>query len=66
MNPNGLEVPVQGWLAAFVSIGNPIGESWAFIWFGAIVAVMLLATVVRLARGAGTRDARSSPLATRT
>jgi hypothetical protein len=32
-----------------VSIGNPIGETWAFIWFGAIVEVVLLATVARLA-----------------
>ena len=32
-----------------VAIGNPIGETWAFIWFGAIVEVVLLATVVRLA-----------------
>jgi hypothetical protein len=32
-----------------VSIGNPIGETWAFIWLGAVVEVVLLATVVRLA-----------------
>ena len=36
-------------LFILVSIGNPIGETWAFIWFGAIVEVVLLATVVRLA-----------------
>jgi hypothetical protein len=32
-----------------VSIGNAIGETWAFIWLGAIGEVVLLATVVRLA-----------------
>jgi hypothetical protein len=36
-------------LFILVSIGNPIGETWAFIWFGAIVEVVLLATVARLA-----------------
>jgi Family of unknown function (DUF6326) len=36
-------------LFILVSLGNPIGETWAFIWFGAIVEVVLLATVVRLA-----------------
>jgi hypothetical protein len=36
-------------LFILVSIGNPIGETWVFIWLGAIVEVMLLATVVRLA-----------------
>jgi hypothetical protein len=36
-------------LFILVSIANPIGETWAFIWFGAIVEVVLLATVVRLA-----------------
>jgi hypothetical protein len=40
---------VVGSLFILVSIGNPIGETWAFIWFGAIVEVVLLATVVRLA-----------------
>jgi Family of unknown function (DUF6326) len=36
-------------LFILVSIANPIGETWAFIWFGAIVEVVLLATIVRLA-----------------
>ena len=36
-------------LFILVSIANPIGETWAFIWLGAIVEVVLLATVVRLA-----------------
>ena len=36
-------------LFILVSIGNAIGETWAFIWFGAVVEVVLLATVVRLA-----------------
>jgi hypothetical protein len=36
-------------LFILVSLGNPIGETWAFIWLGAIVEVVLLATVVRLA-----------------
>ena len=36
-------------LFILVSIGNPIGETWAFIWFGAIVEVVLLAMVVQLA-----------------
>ncbi len=36
-------------LFILVSIGNAIGETWAFIWFGAIVEVVLLATVVLLA-----------------
>jgi hypothetical protein len=40
---------VVGSLFILVSIGNPIGETWAFIWFGAIVEVVLLATVVLLA-----------------
>jgi Family of unknown function (DUF6326) len=36
-------------LFTLVSIGNAIGESWAFIWLGAIVEVVLLATILRLA-----------------
>jgi hypothetical protein len=36
-------------LFVLVSIGNAIGETWAFIWLGAIGEVVLLATVVRLA-----------------
>ena len=44
-------------LFILVSIGNAIGETWAFIWLGAIVEVVLLATIVRLAmalaRGTG-------------
>ena len=40
---------VAGSLFILVSIGNPIGETWAFIWLGAIVEVVLLATIVRLA-----------------
>jgi hypothetical protein len=36
-------------LFILVSIGNAIGETWAFIWFGAIVEVVLLATIVWLA-----------------
>ena len=36
-------------LFILVSIGNAIGETWAFIWLGAIVEVVLLATIVRLA-----------------
>jgi hypothetical protein len=36
-------------LFILVSIGKAIGETWAFIWFGAIVEVVLLATIVRLA-----------------
>ena len=43
-----------------VSIGNPIGETWAFIWLGAIVEVLLLATVVRLAWRWRAGRARSS------
>jgi hypothetical protein len=41
-------------LFILVSIGNPIGETWAFIWFGAIVEIMAArdgrATRVALAR----------------
>lgn len=40
---------VAGSLFILVSVANPIGETWAFIWLGAIVEVLLLATVVRLA-----------------
>ena len=29
-----------------VAIGNPIGESWAFIYFGSIVEVVLLSLIV--------------------
>ena len=36
-------------LFILVSIGNAIGETWAFIWLGAIVEVALLATILRLA-----------------
>jgi hypothetical protein len=36
-------------LFVLVSIGNAIGETWAFIWLGAIGEVVLLATIVRLA-----------------
>jgi Family of unknown function (DUF6326) len=36
-------------LFVLVSISNAIGETWAFIWLGAIGEVVLLATVVRLA-----------------
>jgi hypothetical protein len=36
-------------LFILVSIGNAIGETWAFIWLGAIVEVVLLATIVQLA-----------------
>jgi hypothetical protein len=36
-------------LFILVSIGNPIGETWAFIWLGAIIEVVLLATIVLLA-----------------
>ncbi len=39
----------RGVVFILVAIGDPIGETWAFIWFGAIVEVVLLATVVRLA-----------------
>jgi hypothetical protein len=35
-------------LFMLVSIGNAIGETWAFIWLGAIVEVALLATMVRI------------------
>jgi hypothetical protein len=47
VHPYGVGQPV--FIVILVSIGNPIGETWAFIWFGAIVEVALLATVVRLA-----------------
>ena len=36
-------------LFILVSIGNAIGETWAFIWLGAIVEVALLATIVQSA-----------------
>jgi len=36
-------------LFILVSIGNAIGKTWAFIWFGAIVEVVLLATIAWLA-----------------
>jgi len=29
-----------------VAIGNPIGESWAFIYFGSIVELVLLSLIV--------------------
>jgi len=29
-----------------VAIGNPIGETWAFIYFGSIVEVVLLSLIV--------------------
>jgi Family of unknown function (DUF6326) len=49
MRANQLTNIVVASLFILVSVGNPIGETWAFIWFGAIVEVVLLATVVRLA-----------------
>ena len=41
--------PRRGVPLILVSIGNAIDETWAFIWLGAIVEVVLLATIVRLA-----------------
>ena len=35
-------------LLTLVSIGIAIDETWAFIWLGASVEVVLLATMVRL------------------
>ena len=40
---------VVGSLFVPVSIGNVIGETWAFIWFGAALEAVLLLLVVRYA-----------------
>jgi hypothetical protein len=33
-------------LYIIIAIGNPIGESWAYIYFGSIVEVVLLSLIV--------------------
>ncbi len=33
-------------LYILVAIGNPIGESWAYIYFGSVVEVVLLSLIV--------------------
>ncbi len=40
---------IVGALYLLVSVANPIGEDWAFLYLGAVVEVALLATVLRLA-----------------
>ena len=37
---------IMATLYIVVAIGNPIGESWAFIYFGSIVELVLLALIV--------------------
>jgi hypothetical protein len=46
-------------LFILMSIGNAIGETWAFIWLGAIIEVVLLATIVRSLGGAEGQVLRS-------
>jgi hypothetical protein len=36
-------------LYIFVSIGNALGETWAFLWLGAAVETVLLALIIRSA-----------------
>ncbi len=33
-------------LYILIAIGNPIGESWAYIYFGSIVEIVLLSLIV--------------------
>ena len=40
---------VVGSLLVLVSIGNVVGETWSFVWFGAAVEAALLLLVVRTA-----------------
>ena len=49
-------------LFILVSIGNAMGETWAFIWLGAIVEVVLLATIVWLAWRWRAEEARGQVL----
>lgn len=40
---------VVGSLFVLVTIGNPVGETWAYYWLGAVVETALLLLVVRYA-----------------
>ena len=37
---------IMGALYILISVGNPIGESWAYIWVGSIVEIALLLLIV--------------------
>jgi hypothetical protein len=37
---------IMGAVYILISIGNPIGESWAYIWVGSIVEIALLLLIV--------------------
>jgi hypothetical protein len=52
----GLRPGVSRWanivvagLYIFVSLGNLAGESWAYLYFGAVIEVALLVTIIRYA-----------------
>lgn len=34
-------------LFVLVTLANPVGETWAFYWFGSLVEVVLLVTIIR-------------------